>query len=238
MDKQKYKVIYRIKYGSHSYGTNTEDSDIDIREIYMPTLDEFVSMKELPTINVQNNETDLVAYDIRKFFSLAIRSNPSVLEWLYAPKECILHIDRMVGSSLIRNRDIFLSKEIYYRFQGYAISEWRKVIGDHPEVGAKRKEQIAKYGYNLKSAMNGIRLMQQAQELLTKKKLTLPRPNSQLLLDIKCGRLTYEDVDKLYHQEMINLEKAFKVSKLPEKADRERADRFLIDLVKAFSSWS
>lgn len=239
MDKsKKLNVIYRIKYGSQAYGTSTPESDIDIREIYMPTLNDFVSMKELPLINEQTEKVDLVAYDIRKFFSLAIRSNPSVMEWLYVPNDCILHIDRMAGGVIRREREIFLSKEIYFRFMGYAVSEWRKVIGDHPEVGAKRKKMIADFGYNCKSAMNGIRLLQQAQELLLKKTMELPRPNSQLLLDIKCGRLTLEAVDKMYHEEMVKLEQAYKISKLPEKANKEQADRLLIDIVKNFSDWS
>jgi len=62
------------------------------------------------------------------------------------------------------------------------------------KLGAKRKTQIEQYGYCTSSACHTIRLMGQLEELMRTGNITFPRPEAELLLDIKCGRLSLEEV--------------------------------------------
>ena len=39
------KLIYLSQYGSHLYGLNTENSDLDFRGVYIPNLDDIILHK-------------------------------------------------------------------------------------------------------------------------------------------------------------------------------------------------
>ena len=135
------KIIYEILYGSDAYGTTMQDSDNDIRGILMPTLDECLSMKELHDVRNMDETEDKVMYPIQKFFKLAIKSNPSVFEWLFVPNDCI-KIMTDPGKIIRHNRLMFLSKEIYPRFKGFAESQFHKLTKLTGKTGEKRKKKI------------------------------------------------------------------------------------------------
>ena len=88
------KTIYEILYGSDAYGTTAGDSDRDIRGILLPSLDEVFSMRPMEDIREEKKNEhgitieDRVMYPIRKFFELAVKSNPS--EAVSQPPFCSL----------------------------------------------------------------------------------------------------------------------------------------------------
>ena len=47
------KLIYLSQYGSHLYGLNTENSDLDFRGVYVPTLDDIILGKAQDEINTE-----------------------------------------------------------------------------------------------------------------------------------------------------------------------------------------
>ena len=49
-----------------------------------------------------------------------MKGAPNVLEILFSNPENILYCDEKIGKMLLDNRDMFLSKRIYYSFKGYA----------------------------------------------------------------------------------------------------------------------
>ena len=225
------RIIYEILYGSDAYGTTTNDSDNDIRGILLPTLEESLSMKELHDVRISNDTEDRVMYPIQKFFKLAVKSNPSVFEWLFVPGKCIYQMSKE-GEMVRDNRLMFLSQEIYKRFKGFAYSEFSSLTKMTGETGAKRKTQILKYGYSPKNAMNCIRLIRQGVELLKTAYLTMPRPDCKELVAIKMGKLKYEEIVRLFDKELSNLDNALKITKLPEYPRFEDADKLLIRILK------
>lgn len=54
------KLIYLSQYGSHLYGLNTENSDLDFRGVYIPTLDDIILHKDKDEIN-----TEIELWEIR-----------------------------------------------------------------------------------------------------------------------------------------------------------------------------
>ena len=56
------KLIYLSQYGSHLYGLNTENSDLDFRGVYIPTLDDIILKKDKDEIN-----TEIKLWEIRDF---------------------------------------------------------------------------------------------------------------------------------------------------------------------------
>jgi len=224
-------ISYKIRFGSHAYGVSTEDSDLDIRGIYLPTLEEFLSLKELK--DYEDKDNDIIIYPINKFFKLAAKSNPSVIEWLFVDEKDILEITEL-GREIRDNRDLFLSQEIYFRFKGYAISEFNALQKLSGDTGEKRRQQILKYGYNIKSAVNVIRILEEAIEILGSGNLILPLINREKLFEIKSGVWSYVQVCEKFERLLKVLDNAYENSKLPEKCDFEKVDGCLISLLKRY----
>jgi uncharacterized protein len=229
-------IVYTILYGSHAYGTATPDSDRDIRGIFIPDVDEYVSLEEIKDIRKMTQYADVVMHPIHKFFSLAMKGNPSVLEWLYIPDNCIEYMN-IFGEALRDIRHNFISKQIYPRFKGYAHAEFSSLQKMTGTTGEKRKKQIQEFGYSPKNAMNCIRLLQQGTELLTKHTVTFPRPNADVLLRIKEGKVGYQTIQHIFENELRLLDEAYEKSSLPEKVDVDKLNKFMIKLVRIHDEW-
>ena len=117
-EKLKDNIVFLVIAGSHAYGLNTEESDLDIRGISMGTPDSILGMESFDVF--EDKKTDTVIYSMKRFVEFAMKGAPNVLEILFSNPENILYCDEKIGKMLLDNRDMFLSKRIYYSFKGYA----------------------------------------------------------------------------------------------------------------------
>lgn len=110
--------------GSYAYGTNVEDSDVDIRGVATQLPKDILTGKHFD--QVINEETDTTVYSLEKIVSLLSNCNPNTIEILgLEPWQYIYVSD--VGQALIDNRDMFLSKRVVNAFGGYANSQLRRL---------------------------------------------------------------------------------------------------------------
>ena len=123
-EKLKDKLCYLTYSGSVSYGTNTKDSDIDIRGVIKNSIEDILNNKELDSY--EDSKTDTVIYGLRKFITLCKNCNPSVIELLATKENHIIYINE-AGKLLRDNIDIFLSKKAFVTFSGYAIQQLRRL---------------------------------------------------------------------------------------------------------------
>lgn len=80
------KILYACEAGSRAYGFATEESDYDIRFIYVAPLKDYLSLwKKEDTINQQDDIYDIQGWDLKKALLLAGKSNPSLYEWMLSP---------------------------------------------------------------------------------------------------------------------------------------------------------
>ena len=108
--------------GSWGYGTNVEGSDIDIRGVMLPTIDDLIGLQnEDQRID---ESTDTVIYEFNKFVRLIMNSNPNTIEMLGTNNYLIFN---EVGQELIDNAKLFLSKKCLYSFGGYAQAQLRRI---------------------------------------------------------------------------------------------------------------
>jgi hypothetical protein len=75
--------------------------------------------------------------------------------------------------------------------------------------------------------MHMIRSMHECLELLRTGHMTFPRPERQLLLDIRTGKVGLADVLDLYGQLRAEVAAAVMASPLPPRCDREAVSRIV-----------
>lgn len=209
------RVIYRCVIGSLAYGLAGEGSDIDRRGFYLPPADLHWSLFDLPE-QLENRETEECYWELRKFITMALKANPNVLECLYTP---LVEFSTPLADELIANRSRFLSKLIYQTYNGYVMSQFKRLETDIRTTGAPK----------WKHAMHLIRLLLAGIEAL--KEGTIPvqvSEHRERLLAIKRGEVPWKDVDAWRLTLHKDFERAFAATTLPERPDYEWANAFLI----------
>lgn len=125
------RTIFLTKAGSHSYGTATESSDLDIRGICIAPVEDYhgflksESPKKFEQI-VINEPNDVVVYELRKCLLLAAASNPNALEIIFTDSSDHLFSNDL-GNILLENRNLFLSKRCKWTHAGYAAAQMHKL---------------------------------------------------------------------------------------------------------------
>lgn len=98
----------------------------------------------------------------------------------------------------------------------------REIRNATNKLGAKRKQQIDKYGYCTSSASHAVRLLEELTELLVTGKITFPRPEAAILLSIKNGEFSLEEVTRIYNLSVSGSRVAETNSNLPDRAPVKR----------------
>lgn len=111
--------------GSHAYGTENEDSDVDLRGIFLNSKEEVLGLGE-GYEQYDSNETDTVIYSFNKIIKLLTGCNPNVIELLGLKPEHYLYISD-IGKELLDNKKMFLSKKAAFTFGAYASSQLRRL---------------------------------------------------------------------------------------------------------------
>lgn len=117
-------IIILTLGGSHAYGTNNENSDLDIRGCALNS-----KMQILTNENFEqfvNEATDTTIYAFNKLISLLSNVNPNTIEMLGNKPEHYLYVSP-IGQELIDNAHLFLSKKAIYSFGGYANQQLRRL---------------------------------------------------------------------------------------------------------------
>lgn len=135
---------YETMMGSTAYGCSSNSSDIDIygffippkRYLYPHTEGYLLGFDEIPVFDqwqqhhvkdtAAKTEYDFSLFNIVKYFKLCLDNNPNIVDSLFTPGDCILHITPV--ATLVREkRDLFLSKKAFHKFTGYLHSQIAKL---------------------------------------------------------------------------------------------------------------
>src|SRR5579863_6375880 len=131
--------ILEIKFGSHLYGTNTPESDLDFKAIYLPTARDIVLgrvkgtvAKSRPKAECERNtkdDVDMETFSLCRYLELLMEGQTVALDILFAPQISYSYEndpDRIM-KKIYWNRDKLLTRNVN-AFVGYA------------------RQQAAKYG--------------------------------------------------------------------------------------------
>ena len=114
--------------GSHAYGTNVETSDTDYAGVFIQPLEDILGFGYKEQINDDKN--DIVIYEIQRFLQLLASNNPTVLELLNTPEDCIIY-KHPIFDEVLNNRDKFITKICAKSFGGYGKMQIQKAKGQN-----------------------------------------------------------------------------------------------------------
>jgi len=164
------------------------------------------------------DDVDVTLYSLRKWAGMAAKGNATALHFLFAePKE----VEPGAWKKIQAGRGLFLSRNSSKQFLGFADDQFKRLTGEKGSgKKGQRPEYIGKYGYDTKAAMHGLRLLYECLELMAHQRISLPRPEKDLLIEVRSGEWTLERV--LAHAKKLAraVEDAVAGSPLPEKVDR------------------
>ncbi len=209
-------VIYRCVVGSRAYGLEGPDSDTDRRGFYLPPAALHWSLRGVPE-QLEDEAAQECYWELQKFLELALRGNPNVLECLYTP---LVEHATPLARELLGMRAAFLSKLVYQTFNGYVLSQFRRLEQDVRAKGAVRWKHV----------MHMIRLLLSGIAVLREGELPVDvGANRARLLAIRAGELPWEEVERWRHELHHALDEAYLRTRLADRPDYEAANRFLIE---------
>jgi uncharacterized protein len=213
-------IIYRCVIGSRAYGLEGEGSDTDRRGIYLPPARLHWSLRGVPE-QLEDPATQDCYWELQKFIVLALKANPNVLECLWSP---LVETATPLARRLLELRGAFVSKLVYVTFNGYVLSQFKKLEQDVRNHGAPR----------WKHAMHLVRLLLSGQALLRTGELPVRVvEHRERLLSIKRGEVAWPDVDAWRRELHAAFDRAHAATRLPEHPDHARLDAFLIEARRA-----
>ena len=125
-------VIFRGIVGSHAYGTANAASDTDMRGVFVVPSREYVRLAPPPK-QVSDERNDRTYYSLLRFCELMAEANPTTMEMLYLPPDCILKTTAAF-ELLAKNRELFISQRAVDSHLGYAVSQIKKARGCNKRV--------------------------------------------------------------------------------------------------------
>ena len=242
-------IHYEVLMGSHAYGMNTDTSDMDIQGFCIPPKDDlFPHLRgeingfgtHLPRFEEYSQhhifdksvnpvqEYDFTFFSIVKFFQLVMQCNPNMIDILFVPENCVLHITR-IGIMVREKRKIFLHKGAFHRFKGYSYQQVHKM--QLREATGNRKEIIERFGYDVKFGSHVLRLLGEIEQIMMEGDLDLQR-NREQLKSVRRGEWTKESIIKYFEEKEKSLEELYLKSPLPHGPDEPAIKALLLSCLE------
>jgi predicted nucleotidyltransferase len=232
------KIIFRALGGSHSYGVANENSDYDLKFVYVQPNNSFLGLNPPSRdtydgkIELDGKEYDFVAYEVGKFARLLIKGNPNIVEFLYFPKD--LYEAGFPGEGwdrLVQHRKDFLSQQAVSQYTGYAAGQMKRL--ENQLKGEKQGASLHTTGgeYNTKWAYHMVRLMWEVGLIASggEPKVRWDGPMRDTLIEVRQGEWTPQDILDYTRKKLDKID-ATDLSALPECGDEVGLDAWIREI--------
>ncbi len=209
------RVIYRCVIGSQAYGLADSNSDVDRRGFYLPPAQLHWSLYGIPE-QLECEATQEAYWELQKFLILALKANPNVLESLYTPL-----VDKVtpLAAELIAMRSLFLSRLVYQTYNGYVMSQFKKMQADIRNQGKVKWKHVM---HLIRLLISGIGVLRDGFVPVA------VGEHREQLLAIKRGEVPWEETERWRLSLHAEFDKALAQTRLPDRPDYERANEYLI----------
>lgn len=209
------RVIFRCVIGSRAYGLEDDQSDTDYRGIFLPSAESHWSLSGVPE-HIECHATQEHYWELQRFLILALKANPNVLECLYTP---LIEKTTPLADELLQMRSTFLSRLVYQTYNGYVMSQFKKMQADLRNQGEVKWKHVM---HLIRLLISGISVLRHGFV-----PVRVDEHRDQLLA-IKRGEVPWSETEKWRLSLHTEFDRALSVSRLPERPDYERANNLLV----------
>lgn len=147
--KYNVKIIFAVDNGSNAYGIASSNSDIDLRFLYVETLESYLKLgreKDVIEIIDKENNVEYKGFSLDKFLKLLSKSNPSILEELNSPISYLEknNFERITNEIKELSVEFFSMKRCLFHYTGNAINDLKKVKETIIKVDLDNKKSFVK----------------------------------------------------------------------------------------------
>lgn len=132
-------ILFECLAGSRAYGTHSADSDEDIRGIFALPAQAYLSLQTPPN-QISDARNNAVYYSLRRTVELLAAANPSLMELLYMPDDCVRRSSPEM-ELLLQQRGLFVTRRCADTHIGYAFSQIKKARGQNKWINQPKPEQ-------------------------------------------------------------------------------------------------
>jgi hypothetical protein len=114
------RIIVKMKFGAHLYGTATPESDVDYKGIFLPTKEKLLLGRVPKSHNYSTgkdesrntrNDIDIELYSFHYFIKLACDGQTVAMDMLHAPENMILQRSK-IWDEIVKNKQKFYTKNL------------------------------------------------------------------------------------------------------------------------------
>lgn len=215
-----YPVIIEGITGSKAYGLDNEDSDTDIKGVYVAPTEDILGLFK-PKETIDHTNPDYSYHEVGKFIKLAMGCNPTILEMLFLDGYLTL---TKHGKMLVDNRHLFLSNTVKKSYYGYAYSQMHRLVTRDGEFGNGKNNRYEKH------ARHCYRLLYQGKQLVETGTLTVrvsPEIREELFA---IGKLSPNELVEKFTEEKEYFDSIKSV--LPDEPDKVKINQLLLRIRK------
>lgn len=221
--------------GSYSYGTNYENSDIDVRGVALNQKSDLIGLTEYE--QYVDDGTDTVIYTFHKMITLLLNCNPNTIELLGLNPEHYLYLND-IGKSLIDHTKLFLSRRAIQSFGGYADAQLRRLqnaLARDTYPQAEREQHI------FNSVKNTIYGLNSRYDVFKNGSLKIyiddavtPDFDKEIFVDASLTHYPLRDYKNIWN-EMANVVRDYdKIGKRNKKKDNNHLNKHAMHLMRLF----
>lgn len=223
--------------GSIAYGTNLPDKgDVDIRGFAFEPISQIIGTEPNFSTYVER-ETDTVIYSFRKLIELLISNNPNTIEQLGCKPEHYLYKSE-IADELLKNADMFISKNCIRSFAGYANQQLNRLEN---AIARDRLTQERKEEHMRLSMLNAMAAFSDRYTQFENGSIVLYTDVSQkegldkeIFLDINLKHYPVRDFNSILN-EFTNITRVYgKLNHRNKKKDEEHLDKHAMHLLRLY----
>lgn len=228
-------VILLALAGSYSYGTNNENSDIDVRGIALNRPSDLIGMTTFE--QYVDSNTDTCIYSFNKMIQLLLNCNPNTIELLGLKPDHYLYLDD-IGKELLANRKLFLSKRAVHSFGGYASAQLRRLQNALARDAYPQAEKEQHIYNSINNAIyefkNRYTKMEEGGFQLYIDQSERPEFDTEIYMDVNLHHYPLRDYKNMW-AEMNNIVKDYeKIGKRNHKKDDAHLNKHAMHLIRLF----
>lgn len=230
-------ILFVTFGGSHSYGTNVEGSDVDIRGLALNKKSELLSISGTSTEQYVSKQTDTTIYLLNKFVKLCLNCNPNVIEMLGCKPEHYIFYNE-IGKQLVDNRKMFLSQRAVYSFGGYANQQLNRLQN---ALARDRLPQAEKEEHIKRSMESAVRSFNDRYPAFSNDSLELfisdskkEEFNKELYANLNFSNIPVRELDGILNELLAVVRTYDKLTGRNKKKDDMHMDKHAMHLVRLY----